>query len=150
MLSPFFALTAVSFMCQRGGGDDARHYESGEIRCSGSVTAERGGHTEDKCRLPCVEVGLPLTQGPDGNDPPSNGSSTPNSRPKSLEVEEVPGGRKSEGAAGCGNVFPQVPAPWSGAILGGSPVDAPAEKGKPPGISFPGASPWSPQPESNR
>src|SRR5690606_10347275 len=43
-----------------------------------------------------VVAGLPLIQGPDGNDPPSNESSTPNSRPKGLEVEDLAGGWKSE------------------------------------------------------
>src|SRR5690606_34062232 len=45
---------------------------------------------------PSVVAGLPLIQGPDGNDPPSNESSTPNSRPKGLEVEDLAGGWKSE------------------------------------------------------
>src|SRR5690606_29915748 len=39
---------------------------------------------------------LPFIQGKDGNDPPSNESSTPNSRPKGLEVEDLAGGWKSE------------------------------------------------------
>src|SRR5690606_30403323 len=45
---------------------------------------------------PRVVAGLPLIQGPAGNDPPSNESSTPNSRPKGLEVEDLAGGWKSE------------------------------------------------------